>query len=51
MPNALPKAVGSGPGGYLAPNDVKTAYNLNSVPATGSGQNVALFELDGYSSK
>ncbi len=50
-PNALPKAVGSGPGGFLAPNDVKTAYNLNSVTASGSGQNLALFELDGYLSK
>jgi kumamolisin len=47
---ALPKAAGSGPGGFLAPSDVKTAYNLNSVTATGSGQSVALFELDGYSS-
>jgi len=45
---ALPKAVGTGPGGYLAPSDVKTAYNLNSVTSTGVGQNVALFELDGY---
>ena len=50
-PSALPKAVGSGPGGYLAPKDVQTAYNLNSVTSTGVGQNVALFELDGYSSK
>jgi kumamolisin len=48
---ALPKATGSGPGGFLAPGDVKTAYNLNAVAANGSGQNVALFELDGYSSK
>jgi len=48
--SVLPKAVGSGPGGFLAPSDVKTAYNLNSVTATGSGQSVALFELDGYSS-
>jgi len=47
----LPKATGTGPGGFLAPNDVKTAYNLNSVAATGSGQSVALFELDGYASK
>jgi len=47
--NAVPKG-DSGPGGFLAPNDVKTAYNLNSVPSNGSGQNVALFELDGYSS-
>jgi len=43
-------AIGTGPGGYLAPGDVKTAYNLNSIPANGTGQNVALFELDGYSS-
>ena len=48
--SVLPKAAGSGPGGFLAPNDVKTAYNLNSVPSTGSGQSVALFELDGYTS-
>jgi|GEM_PF-1024816 len=46
----LPQAIGTGPGGFLAPNDVKTAYNLNSVTSTGSGQSVALFELDGYSS-
>ena len=45
---ALPQATGSGPGGFLAPNDVKTAYNLNSVAATGTGQSVAVFELDGY---
>ena len=50
-PGVLPMAIGSGPGGYLAPNDVKNAYNLNSVPANGSGQNIALFELDGYSSQ
>jgi subtilase family serine protease len=43
--NAL---LGTGPGGYLAPSDVKTAYNLTVVPASGSGQTVALFELDGY---
>lgn len=50
-PKALTYAFnGSGPGGYLAPNDVKTAYNLNTVPVTGTGQNIALFELDGYSS-
>ena len=40
---------GTGPGGYLAPSDVKTAYNLNSLPANGANQTVALFELDGYS--
>jgi len=51
LKKVLPKTVGSGPGGYLAPSDVKTAYNLNSVVSTGIGQNVALFELDGYASK
>jgi len=48
-----PKATalaGSGPNGYLSPNDVKTAYNLNSITATGSGQNVALVEFEGYAS-
>ena len=45
---ALPKAVGTGPGGYLAPNDVKTAYNLKTIPSSGLGQTVGLFELDGY---
>lgn len=41
--------LGTGPGGYLAPGDVKTAYNLNTIPtSTNNLQNVALFELDGY---
>ena len=34
--------------GCMAPNDVKTAYNLNKVPSNGSGQIAAVFELDGY---
>jgi kumamolisin len=38
----------SGPGGGLAPGDVKTAYNLNGVSANGSGQSIALFELGAY---
>ncbi len=45
---AEPKATGSGPLGGLAPQDIQTAYNLSSVPLTGSGQTMALFELDGY---
>lgn len=53
--------IGSGPLGGIAPNDVKYAYNLSSVtplygtsvavPAgalTGAGQNIGLFELDGF---
>ena len=51
LASALPKAAGSGPGGYLAPGDVKAAYNLNGISSTGSGQSVALFELDGYQAK
>ena len=45
---ALPLQIGSGPGGGLTPADIKTAYNLNGVPQNGSGQTLALFELDGY---
>ena len=41
---------GSGPGGGLAPSDIKTAYNLNGVAEKGNGQTLAVFELDGYSS-
>lgn len=52
---------GSGPLGGLSPNDIKYAYELSgitplygtsvAVPAgalTGAGQNIGLFELDGY---
>lgn len=49
---ALPAGVtahgGSGPGGGLSPSDIKTAYNLSAAGATGTGQTLALFELDGY---
>src|SRR5579862_39945 len=38
----------SGPGGALAPNDVKIAYNLNGLSVNGSGQSIALFELAAY---
>jgi kumamolisin len=37
----------SGPLAGLAPADIQTLYGL-SGPLTGSGQNLALFELDGY---
>ena len=53
--------IGSGPLGGLTPNDIKYAYNLSGItplyqtsvaaPAgalDGTGQNVGLFELDGY---
>ena len=52
---------GSGPLGGLSPNDIKYAYELSGItplygtstaaPAgalTGAGQNIGLFELDGY---
>lgn len=52
---------GSGPLGGLAPNDIKYAYDLNTItplygtsaaaPAgalTGAGQNIGLLEFDGY---
>ena len=39
---------GTGPGGGVSPTDIKTAYNLNGVAQDGTGQVMALFELDGY---
>jgi kumamolisin len=45
---AVPQQTGSGPGGGLTPNDIKTAYSLNNINASGVGQSLALFELDGY---
>jgi subtilase family serine protease len=48
-PNPSPRTALSGPDpSTLTPNQVKTAYNLNSVPADGQGQTMALFEFDGY---
>ena len=43
-----PYQIGSGPSGGLTPNDIKAAYGLNLTTRTGSGQTIALFELDGY---
>lgn len=46
---AGPKA-GSGPGGGYTPSELRTAYDMNSLVSSynGSGQTVAIFELDGY---
>lgn len=47
---AAPSAVlpgGTGPGGGLAPADIKTIYTVSGA-LTGSGQNVAILEFDGY---
>jgi kumamolisin len=38
---------GTGPGGGLAPANIKAIYGLNGA-SNGSGQTVALYELDGY---
>lgn len=46
----LPKA-GSGPSGGYTPNELKGAYDINPLTSagyTGSGQTVAVMELDGY---
>jgi subtilase family serine protease len=45
-----PNQIGTGPGGGLAPGDIRKAYNLDEVSANGSGQTLGLFELDGYRS-
>jgi len=42
------KPHGSGPGGGLSPKDITTAYGLKGVAPNGTGQTVAVFELDGY---
>ncbi|HTP64196.1 MAG TPA: S53 family serine peptidase [Geobacteraceae bacterium] len=48
MEQAAPLQIGTGPGGGLAPRDIRAAYNFNGVTADGSGQILGLFELDGY---
>ncbi|MBJ6751007.1 S53 family peptidase [Geomonas anaerohicana] len=47
-PMATPYQIGTGPGGGMSPKDITTAYNLASVSANGTGQTLALFQLDGY---
>ncbi|HEX5547335.1 MAG TPA: protease pro-enzyme activation domain-containing protein [Ktedonobacterales bacterium] len=50
-PRATGPHVGSGPyGSGYAPTDLRTAYDMNSLisSADGTGQTVAIFELDGY---
>ncbi len=45
---ASPKTLtGTGPGGGLAPADIESVYSLNNS-LNGSGQTLALLELDGY---
>ncbi|CAM3988159.1 protease pro-enzyme activation domain-containing protein [Alicyclobacillus pomorum] len=50
-PNTEASHVGSGPAGGYTPSELRAAYDvnpLNSGGTNGSGQTVALFELDGY---
>jgi kumamolisin len=52
MTTASPKPASSGPPpefAFITPQAMRTEYNLNSIPADGSGQSIALLELDGYS--
>ena len=42
--------LGTGPSGGLSPTDIKKAYNLSGTTLSGSGQVLALFQLDGYTS-
>lgn len=40
--------IGTGPGNGMAPADIRKAYNMSSVSATGTGQTLGLVELAGY---
>ena len=42
---------GTAVSGGLAPKDIRTAYNLDSVSQNGAGQTLGVFELDTYSPK
>jgi len=44
-----PSQIGTGPGGGLAPTDIRTGYGLGRVSQHGSRQTLGLFELAGYS--
>ena len=61
VPVAGSGGIGSGPLGGLSPNDIKYAYDLNTIAPlygsaatvstatlNGAGQNIGLFELDGF---
>jgi subtilase family serine protease len=43
-----PNGIGTGPNGGLSPNNIVNAYGLTGVTEKGTGQSIALFELDGY---
>ncbi len=46
-----PVAAGSGLFGGLIPSDIRTAYNLDGTGLDGTGQTLAVFELDNYTPK
>lgn len=46
-----PNAGGTGLGGSFVPTDIRTAYNLTSTGLDGTGQTLAVFELDTYTPK
>ncbi len=48
LPESVVPLAGTGPGGGLSPANIKAAYGLGGTALTGSGQTLALFELDGY---
>ena len=45
---AGPAAVGTGQGTALSPSDIRTMYDFDGVTQDGSGNTIALMELDGY---
>ena len=45
---AVPAATGTGQGNQLSPSDIRTMYNLNGIAQDGTGNTIALLELDGY---
>lgn len=47
--NEVSPQMGSGPGGGLGPSDIRSAYSI-PTSVNGSGQTLALVELDGYNS-
>ncbi len=49
--SALPARPATGPAGGYTPSELRTAYDINSLISNGdngTGQTIALFELDGY---
>ncbi len=46
--SSVSNAIGSGPNGGMSPTDIQKAYAFDKTSANGTGQNLALMELDGY---